>query len=90
MDKAVTIKAADLSESARRNVSDELHIKLADSDELIVTVRREEARADEHCRQARERLLELLRRLDARNATVADAEVESAVDEAMSFVRRQA
>ncbi len=83
-----SIKAAELTPSARQRVAHLLHVDLTDTDELVVTLRRAvQTPADDQRATARERLLQFLHRLDERSPNVSEAEMETAIDEAMQFVR---
>lgn len=88
MDKSTTVKAAEMLPEAREWAAGVLHVKLADDDQLTLSlhpkseddlaVKREAARA---------RLLGVLAKMDEKTRDVGDAEMDSAIEEALQFVR---
>lgn len=91
MEPTATIKAGELSLPARQRLTGILHVQLSDADELVVALRRStESSAPDKRVAARQRLVNLLHRLDENQSqAIPNEEIEAAIDEAMQFVRRR-
>ncbi|HUY92671.1 MAG TPA: hypothetical protein VMV10_28280 [Pirellulales bacterium] len=85
---SATLRAEDIAPDVRQWAAGVLHVELSDGDELTLALRRA-ADDDRAARRAsaRQRLLTLLAKVDARTRDVPDEEMEKAIDEAMQFVR---
>lgn len=81
-------KAEDIAPAVRQWAASVLHVDLNDGDQLTLALRRagDDDRAARRA-SARQRLLTLLARVDAKTRDVPDEEMEKAIDEAMQFVR---
>ena len=89
MEKTATVKANDLPTPARDWLGEVLNLDLADSDVFTVTVHRPAPDPASLSREvARERLLELMKRIGDRTENVPDAEIDEAINEAMHFACR--
>lgn len=88
MEASMTLKAEDIAPAARKWVASVLHVDLSDGDEVTLALRRaaDDVRATRRA-DARNRLLAMLAKMDAKTRDVPDEEMDQAIEEAMQFVR---